>query len=167
MSSETSLHADDICSAGCAYLELITNDGEDNWETVDVDNGGTVTVRPSNAATTNQHWLDLFNQLVREPCTHIPPHHTTQFILNSVRDLHLQQADDLLFFVRKAALATSRRNRLIVRRKGRAMPPDCAPGGQLCSAIDWPRSALLNMVLHTPYCLSVSACRCVNPWRHV
>lgn len=83
-----------------------------------------------------------------------------QFILNSVRDLHLQQADDLLFFVRKAALAISRRNRLIVRRKGRAMPHDCAPGGEFADAIDWPRSALLNMVLQTPYSLSVSACRC-------
>lgn len=86
----------------------------------------------------------------------------SQFILNSVRDLHLQQADDLLFFVRKAALATSRRNRLIVRRKGQSMPHDCAPGGELAAAIDWPRSALLNMVLQTPYCLSVSACRCAS-----
>lgn len=89
----------------------------------------------------------------------IPRTTPTQFILGSVRNIHLQQADDLLFFVRKAALATSRRNRLIVRRKGRHLPSDCAPGGTLCDAIDWPRSALLNMVLQTPYFLSVSACR--------
>ncbi len=89
---------------------------------------------------------------------------STQFIVRSVQGIHLQQADDLLFFVRKAALATSRRNRLIVRRKGRHLPTDCAPGGTLCDAIDWPRSALLNMVLQTPFYLSVSACRCV--WVH-
>lgn len=62
--SETTLHADNIRNAGCAYLELIANDEEDTWETVDVANG-TVTVRPSDSTTTNQHWLNLFNQLVR------------------------------------------------------------------------------------------------------
>ncbi len=56
-------NAKDIHKAASAYLEQLAQDGEDTWETVDVADGA-VTVHPSQAATTNQQWIDLFNQLV-------------------------------------------------------------------------------------------------------
>lgn len=63
MATSSTLIADDIHTATCAYLEHLGKEGEDNWETVDVADGA-VTVHPSQAATINQQWLDLFNQLV-------------------------------------------------------------------------------------------------------
>ena len=49
--------------------------------------------------------------------------------------------------------------KLLVRRRGAAMPEDLGRGGPLAERIDWCCSVLLNLVIQTGFELTVATCR--------
>ncbi len=79
-----------------------------------------------------------------------------------------QQADDLLFFVRKGAPAVARAGPVVapqpgeepffVRRRARKLPGDLLLSGAEFPKVDWGASLLLNIVLQAQYQLTVVAC---------
>ncbi|KAL6785633.1 hypothetical protein ACKKBF_B01040 [Auxenochlorella protothecoides x Auxenochlorella symbiontica] len=68
-------------------------------------------------------------------------------------DAAAPKRDDMLFFVYLPWL--HRKDPVLVRRRGKELPADLSLGGALAGDIDWRASALLSLVMHTRYTLTV------------
>ena len=67
--------------------------------------------------------------------------------------------DDMLWLVAAAAQQQQQQRVLLRRRTGPELPAELRPGGNQFDRIDWCRSLLLNVVMHSEYQLTVVLCR--------